>query len=54
MTDFDKTLIDKAKQISRYHYRDINVLIGIADSNEAREQLAEIRRQKCDSVQETL
>ena len=43
MTDFDKQLIEKAEKISRWHYRDIDVLISIADTREAR-----------DSAQETL
>lgn len=54
MTDFDKKLIEKADRISRYRYRDINVLISIAESNEAKEQLREIRQDLYDSVRETL
>lgn len=43
MTDFDKTLIEKAGKINRWKYRDIDVLISIADTNEARLRLTDIR-----------
>ena len=54
MTDFDKKLIAKADAFSRWDYRDIDVLIAIADTTEAREKLTEIRRLLYDHVQETL
>ncbi len=54
MTDFDKQLIEKAEKISRWHYRDIDVLISIADTREARDILSNIRECRRDSVQETL
>lgn len=54
MTDFDKTLIAKAERISRWHYRDIDVLISLADSKEARERLTDIRWELYDSMHESL
>lgn len=54
MTDFDKKLIAKADAFSRWNYLDICVLIAIADTDEARSRLREIRRDLYDSVQETL
>lgn len=54
MTDFDKKLIEKARRISRWHYLDLNALISIADTEEARLCLRDIRDDKYDSVQETL
>lgn len=54
MTDFDKKLIEKANGISRWNYRDIDVLISIADTAEAKERLTNIRWELYDSVQETL
>lgn len=54
MTDFDKQLIEKAEKISRWHYRDIDVLISIADTREARDILSNIRECRRDSVIETL
>ena len=52
MTDFDKKLIEKARRISRWHYLD--ALISIADTEEARLCLRDIRDDLYDSVQETL
>lgn len=54
MTDFDKKLIEKANKFRRWDYRDIDVLISIADSDEARQQLTHIRWELYDLVQETL
>lgn len=54
MTDFDKRLIEKAEAISRYSYRDIDILIRLADTEEARRRLADIRRELYEFVMETL
>lgn len=54
MTDFDKKLIEKASRINRWRYRDIDILISIADTAEAREQLSIIRSDLRGLVQETL
>ncbi len=54
MTDFDKKLIEKANAISRWNYRDIDVLISIADTSEAKKCLTNIRWELYDSVHETL
>lgn len=54
MTDFDKKLIEKAEKFSRWDYRNIDILVSIADTAEAKERLTEIRWEFCDSVQETL
>ncbi|WP_290302465.1 hypothetical protein [Muribaculum intestinale] len=54
MTDFDKELIKKAENISRWRYRDIDILIHYADTEEARERLTDLRWELYDSVQETL
>ena len=54
MTDFDKKLIEKAEKFSRWDYRDIDVLIAIADTDRARRRLEDLRREFVDSIQETL
>lgn len=54
MTDFDKKLIEKANEFRRWDYRDVDILIKIADTDEARELLRNIRWELYDSVQETL
>lgn len=54
MTDFDKKLIEKADAIRRSHYRDVDVLISIADTDEARGRLTDIRWTLYDLLQETL
>ena len=54
MTDFDKTLIEKANKINRWKYRDIDVLISIADTAEARVELSIIRDDLHFLLQETL
>lgn len=54
MTDFDKKLIEKANGSRRWDYRNIDVLISIADTEEARKRLADIRWELYDLVQETI
>ncbi|WP_301196569.1 MULTISPECIES: hypothetical protein [Muribaculaceae] len=54
MTDFDKKLIEKANGFRCWDYLDIDVLISIADTEEARKQLTNIRWELYDLVQETL
>lgn len=54
MTDFDKKLIEKANAISRWNYRDIDVLISIADTAEAKIRLTNIRWELRQLVKETL
>ena len=54
MTDFDKKLIEKANGLSRLDYRNIDVLISIADTEEARKRLTNIRWKLYDLLQETL
>lgn len=54
MTQFDRKLIEKANGFNRWDYRDIDVLISIADTEQARRQLAYIRGELYDLVQETL
>ena len=54
MTDFDKELIAKAENMSRYQYRDIDALIPQARTKEARRILSCIRWEKYDLVQETI
>lgn len=55
MTDFDKKLIEKADTvISRWNYRQVEALIAIADTDEARTRLRNIYWDLYDSVQESL
>lgn len=54
MTEFDKTLIKKADAMCRWHYNSILVLIDIADTEEARCRLDDIRFEKKESCQESL
>lgn len=54
MTDFDKKLIEKAGNIRRWDYREIDTLVKYADTDEARKRLIEIRWELYDLVQETL
>lgn len=55
MTEFDKQLIEKANtKIPRYDYRDVDVLINIADTDEAREHLTRIKWNLFDLVKETI
>lgn len=54
MTDFDKELIEKAENTSRWHYCDIDDLIDMAETKQAREILINIRWTLYDSVHDTL
>jgi len=54
MTDFDKKLIEKARTFSRYNYNHVDILAKIADTDEARKLLMDIRWELYDSVLETL
>ena len=54
MTDFDKNLIEKANGIRRWDWRQINDLISIAESIEAKTRLLEIQEELRAFVQETL
>lgn len=54
MTDFDKQLIEKAQRFRRWDYRNIDVLISIADTDEARKELNAIRWELYDLVKETI
>lgn len=54
MTDFDKELIEKAENTSRWRYRDIDDLIDMAETKQAREILINIRWTLYDSVHDTL
>ena len=53
MTDFDKQLIKKADALCRWDYNDIRVLIDIADTEEARCRLDDIRFEKMEFCQES-
>lgn len=50
MTEFDKTLIKKAETFRRWDYRYIDALIAVADTEEARDRLADIRIELKDLV----
>lgn len=54
MTEFDKILIEIASRISRWNYAYIDRIVLLADTQEARDRLADLRWMKYDSVQETL
>lgn len=54
MTEFDKKLIEKAQLIPRWRYRSIDTLVEIADTDEAREILSNLRWELHDSVMETI
>ena len=54
MTDFDKELIAKAENMSRYQYRDIDALITQAQTKEARRILSYIRWDLHDLCVETI
>lgn len=54
MTDFDIHLIEKARGFRRWEYRQIDVLVAIADTDEACKRLKEIRCELHDLVQETI
>ena len=52
MTEFDKVLIEKAKKVNVYNAHHIEVFKSIADTDEAREQLNEIRWKLYDRIYE--
>lgn len=54
MTDFDKKLIDKANAFSRWHYREVDRLMSLAQTPEAKVHLCVIRDELRDLVKETL
>ena len=54
MTDFDKKLIERADRLSRYEYREIDSLIKLAETEEARQILTNIRWELYDLVVETI
>ena len=54
MTEFDKKLIEKAGQISSFRYRDVSVLISIADTEQAKDRLSVIRQNHYELAHETL
>lgn len=54
MTDFDKELIKKAENIRRWDYREIDILVKYADTEEARARLYDIRWELYDLAKETL
>lgn len=54
MTDFDKKLIDKANTFSPRDYRDVDILISIADSAEGRLRLSYVRGELYDLMCETI
>lgn len=54
MTDFDRQLIDEARKVNRWHYREIDELIPQAETPEARERLTWIRWELYDLVCETV
>lgn len=43
MTDFDRKLIEKARKVTAWSDRDIEAFMYIADTDEARDALEEIR-----------
>lgn len=53
MTNFDIALIERARKFSRYDYRDIDVLIGVADTDKGKECLRNIREELYESVLDT-
>ncbi len=54
MTEFDKKLIEKARKFRCWDYRDIDILISIAETKEGRQQLADIKYLLYGQRQETL
>ncbi len=54
MTDFDKKFIEKATNFSRWDYQKIDVLISIADTSNAKQELRIIRHELYESVRETI
>lgn len=45
MTDFDRRLIEKAKRFHRYDWDRIGVLMKVADTDEGRERLGDVRHE---------
>lgn len=54
MTEFDKILIQKAQGISRWYYHHIDTLIAIADTEEARSILSDLRFELREAAHESL
>lgn len=54
MPDTDRKLIEKASGFRRWDYRDIDELIAMAQTDEAKDILWSIRCELYDFVQETL
>lgn len=54
MTEFDKQLIQKANHLCRWDYPYIDTMIVIADTDEARRRLAQIRQDLYDLILETI
>lgn len=54
MTDFDRKLLEKANGFRRWAYFKIDILVSIADTEECRRRLLELRWELYNSVQETL
>lgn len=54
MTEFDKKLIEKAKSFPRFEYHKLDVLISIAETDQARKELSNIRWELYDLVLETI
>lgn len=54
MTDFDKKLIEKAGKFRRWAWREIDTLMDIADTDEAKDRLWTIRCNLQSLVEETL
>lgn len=54
MTEFDKQLIEKANNLRCWDYRYIDYIVILADTDEARRQLRQIRWELYDLTRETL
>lgn len=54
MTEFDRILIEKALNMRRYNFHDIDVLISIADTQEAQSILSDIQFEHRQAVLETI
>ncbi|MDE6467327.1 MAG: hypothetical protein K2L28_00315 [Muribaculaceae bacterium] len=54
MTDFDKKLVEKAKSFRRWDYYKIDILISIADTPEGRTELANIRWDLYELIEESI
>lgn len=53
MTDFDKKLVEKAKEFSRFDYWQVDTLINIADTEEGAKRLYYVRLELQDLMLET-